>query len=105
MAKLHLRIILHKEYKNGVCDIIAIQAAEMNGVLEPLPLYQYYETIEPQLRDNKDVKIYMEDETRMFVDVKAPNGEYYTGLLLEQVQIMELEAYHSFKKETFNINE
>lgn len=93
MKKNHFRIYLNKDHKNDYCDILALQAAEINANKYTMTAEQFHHIIERNLLESgrEGIEATFDDVgNQIFIDVKQADGRHATGLLLVQVELIEL---------------
>lgn len=91
MEKITYQIILHREHKTPYCDIVAIQAAEMNGQINnTVTVNQFAQMIDRNLKEHGELNTtaivtYEKETDTMYLDVKMADGKFYTGATLKKI--------------------
>ena len=92
--KKHFLIFLHREHKNDYCDLVAIQAAEMNVSAPNVTAEQFHQIIERNIKESgrEGIEATFDDVgNQIFVDLKQEDGSYRTGITIKGVEFHELQ--------------
>lgn len=92
-AKNHFHIYLHREHRNDYCNLVALQAAEINAESYTMDAKHLHHIIERSIKENGivGVEATLDDVgNRIFIDVLGNDGRYNTGLTLQQVELTEM---------------